>query len=701
MNRWNEFPFVRILLPFLTGSLCCVFTPLHLPYGWLAALLLPALFLHIHSKNKTVRLYKYAGWIGFFWQLLIFLSGNVLTHQRIDLHNPDHFINHLQQADYFLVSVTEPPVEKERSYKVMINVTYRNSNGNLLPAMGKSIVYLEKNEAAGQLRYGDVLMMKNTLHAVEGPANPDQFDYRRYLWYREIYATAYLKKTEWMKLPEHDTHSLFAFTFTLRDLSVQAIRQYVTSKRESAVVEALVIGYRDNMSAETMQSYTASGVVHVLAVSGLHVAIVFALLHQLLFFLNRKKHGKLLQSVIILSAIWMFTLVTGLSGSVLRASAMFSFITIGKNLKRPVNLFNILACSAMAILMIDPLLIMDVGFQLSYLAVAGIGTLNQYIDHWLPRENKIVDFLWKMVAMSLAAQIATFPLTTFYFHQFPLYFLAANIVVIPAAGIILHLGIAIIVLQWIPVMAVLTGDVIRWITYLMNEFILHIQSLPAATIHLPYTDFFQMLLTGIFIVSATNFFISHLKKWLFAAALCVSCLLTIHCLRVCSVFQQNTFTVYAFKKSGALEFRSENEAAMFRYAGSISNADSVYLQQHWRLNNIVPVFSGKTSGVLEGKVNAQLSHYGSFFQFGDYKIALISNPLPKRSAARKLKVDALLISGNPSLSIKDLTNYFESSAIIFDGSNSSYHISKWQEEANRLGLATHDVTKDGAFIKHI
>lgn len=701
MNHWNEYPFVRILLPFLAGSLCCIFTPLHLPYGWLPVLLLPALFLHIYSKNKTVRLYKYAGWIGCFLQLFIFIAGNVLMHQRIDLYNPEHYINHLPQADFFQVRVTEPPVEKERSYKVMATIMDMNSAGHRLPATGKSIVYLEKNEAAGQLRYGDVLLVKNTLHAVEGPANPDQFDYRKYLWYREIYATAFLKKDEWMKLPGHHTHRLIAFTFKLRDLSVKAIQQYIPSKREAAVVEALVIGYRDNMSAETTQSYTAAGVVHVLAVSGLHVAIVFALLHQLLFFLNRKKHGKLLQSVIILSAIWIFTIVTGLSGSVLRAAAMFSLITVGKNLKRPVNMFNILSCSAMAILLVEPLLVMDVGFQLSYLAVAGIGTLNNYIDHWLPRENKIVDLLWKMVAMSLAAQIATFPLTTFYFHQFPLYFLAANIVVIPAAGIILHLGIAIIALQLIPAMAIFTGQVIQWITFLMNEFILHIQSLPAAIIHLPYIDFFQMLLMGILIVTTTNYFISHLKKWMFAAAICVTSLLTIHCLRVCDVFQQNTFTVYAFKKSGALEFRSENEAAMIRYAGSISNVDSLYLQQHWRLNNIVAALPGKSSGAIEGKVNAQLSHYGSFFQFRDYKIALISKPLPKRSAANKLKVDALLISGNPSLSITDLANYFESSAIIFDGSNSSYHISKWQEEAKKLGLATHDVTKDGAFIKHI
>lgn len=701
MHHWNEYPFVRILLPFLAGLLTCVFTPLHLPFFLLPCLLLVVMLLHFSTKNKTFRLYKYAAWLGCCFQLSIFTAGNILAHQRIDAYHQEQFVHHLQQADFFRVIITEPPVEKERTYKAVISVVEMNSHESMMPVAGRSVLYLEKNEQSATLQYGDVLLVKNSFQLVAGPANPDQFDYKEYLWYREIYATAFLQSDDWMKLSSGSGNFLIAFTFRLRDLSLQAIQKHISSAREAGVVEALVIGYRDHMLAETTQSYTAAGVVHVLAVSGLHVAILFALLHQLLFFLNRKKHGKAIQSIVILSAIWIFTLVTGLSGSVLRAAAMFSFITIGKNMKRPVNLFNILSCSAFAILLADPLLVMDVGFQLSYLAVTGIGTLNKYIDQWLPRENKIIDFLWKMMAMSLAAQIATFPLTTFYFHQFPLYFLPANIVVIPAAGIILHLGLAIIALQFIPVLATLTGEAAQWITYIMNEFILRIQSLPAAIIHLAGTDFTQMLLTGALIIFISRYFITRSRNWMFATAVSFVFLLTLHCIHACSIFGQHSFTVYAFKKTGVLEFRSQNEAVMYQAAGSISGGDSLYLVQHWRLHQITPATSSHTTGAISEKVISAISPDCSFFQFYNYKIALVNRPLPANKTGSRLKVDALLISGNPSISMHDLTNYFETTAIIFDGSNNSYKVSKWQREAEELGMATHDVMKDGAYIRHI
>ncbi|MGB3073892.1 MAG: ComEC/Rec2 family competence protein, partial [Chitinophagales bacterium] len=449
------------------------------------------------------------------------------------------------------------------------------------------------------------------------------------------------------------------------------------------------------------QSYTAAGVVHVLAVSGLHVAIVFALLHQLLFFLNRKKHGKLIQAIIILAAIWIFTMVTGLSGSVVRASTMFSFITIGKNMKRPVNLFNILACSAMVILLIDPLLVMDVGFQLSYLAVLGIGTLNNYIDRWLPRENKMVDYLWKMVAMSLAAQIATLPLTTYYFHQFPAYFLFANIVVIPIAGILLYLGITLIALQFISPLASLLGKAINLITYLMNEFIEHIQKLPAASIHLPEISLLQLLLFGAVIILISRFFITGAKKLFFAGMICTLLFITFHCVNVCQLLQQKTFTVYDFRKAGVLEFRSGNSAELYKCAGIISTQDSAYLEQHWRLSNIVPIVNADQKKDFKKKLHPQFSNCCSFVQFYNYRLAIVNSPFQVQPKTKKIKVNALLISGNPSLHLKDVLPYFETAHIIFDTSNSPYHVNKWKEEASQLGFAIHDVATEGAFVQHI
>lgn len=698
MNHWSEYPFVRILFAYLAGILICLFTPLQFPAWILPVLFLVSCLGQLYLHKKAIRTYRHTSTIGLGFQLTVFAFGNVHTFHCIDKNDTRHYIHVIDSASFLVAKVTEPPLEKERSIKVVVEIIAYKKGVAVRPAFGKSILYLSKDSFETSLLHGNVLLVKNNFRQVAAPANPGQFDYKKYLWYKEVYATAYLQKDDWHLLPLQSANPLYAFTFRLRDLSVNALQTFITSPREAAVAVALVIGFKDNMSPETMQSYTAAGVVHVLAVSGLHVAILFALLHQLLFFLNRKKHGKIIQSVFILLVIWIFSMVTGLSGSVVRAATMFSFITIGKNMKQPVNLFNLLACSAMVILLADPLLLMDVGFQLSYLAVLGIGTLNRYIDHWLPRENKLIDYLWKMVAMSLAAQIATLPLTTYYFHQFPTYFLLANIVVIPAAGLLLHLGILLIAIQFIPPLAAVTGALIRWITYGMNEFIANIQHLPGSVIQLPDINLLQFLLLGMLTIAVSHYFITLRTKWLFTTLACLIGLPAIHAIDACLRFHENTITLYSFKGASALEFRSGNSLPLFKKNGSISSMDSIYLLQRWRLAHIR---NFKSSDQLNASRSIQKQDtliINAIYQFCNYRMAVIQQPMVSDAGTNKIIVDALVISGNPRLRLEDLLDKFTTNTIIFDATNSRYRINKWEEEAKDSGLVTYDVKVDGAFV---
>ncbi len=698
MNHWSEYPFVRILFAYLAGILVCLFTPIQFP-AWTVPVLLLILFLgQFYLRKQATRTYRLAAITGLVFQMAVFAFGNIHTFHCIDKNDEHHFTHIADRAPFLVVKVTEPPLEKERSIKVVVEIIAYKTEAAVRPAFGKSILYLSKDSLAALLSYGNVLLVKNNFRQVAAPANPGQFDYKKYLWYKEVYATAYLQKDEWHLLPLQSADPLYAFTFWLRDLSVKALQTHISSPREAAVAVALVIGFKDNMSAETIQAYTAAGVVHVLAVSGLHVAILFALLHQLLFFLNRKKYGKIIQSILILLVIWLFSMVTGLSGSVVRAATMFSFITIGKNMKQPVNLFNLLACSALVILLVNPLLVMDVGLQLSYLAVLGIGTLNRYIDHWVPRENKLVDHLWKMVAMSLAAQIATLPLTTYYFHQFPSYFLLANIAVIPAAGLLLHLGILLIAIQFIEPLAVVTGTLIRWMTYLMNEFIANIQQLPGSVIQLPAMNLVQFLLLGILIITVIRYFITRRIHWLFTTLACLTGLPAIHAIDTCLRFHENTITLYSFKGASALEFRSGNSLPLFKKHGSISGMDSIYLQQRWRLTHIRNFQSTEQHIDPNYRQKKDTQALNTIYQFCNYRLALIQRPVASCSDAVKIKVDALVITGNPSLCLENLLNRFTVNTIIFDSTNSRYRIKKWEEEANNFGVMTYDVKEDGAFV---
>lgn len=701
MNHWSEYPFVRILFAYIAGIAIYLFTPVRLPVWLVPVLLITAWWCHMMLRHNAHFLYRHAILVGLPFQLAVLVFAAVHTGAGIDSAQPLHYVTQMDSATYFVVKITEPPVEKERSMKVMARIIGYVQGNDVKASNGKIILYLAKDSLPHQIAYGQVMLIKNRLKQVAAPANPEQFDYRQYLWYKEIYATAYLKTNEWQLLPAMKANPLFILTYRLRALSLQAIRAHIASPRETGVAEALVIGLKDHMSPDTLQSYSAAGVVHVLAVSGLHVAILFALLHQLLFFLNRKKHGKILQSVIIVAVIWMFSLVTGLSGSVVRAATMFTFITVGKNMKRPVNLFNLLACSALSILLVNPLLIMDVGFQLSYLAVLGIGTLNRYIDSWLPRENKLIDFLWKMAAMSLAAQIVTLPLTTFYFHQFPTYFLLANLVVIPAAGLLLHLGILLICIQLITPLAAFTGVLIGWITYCMNEFILRVEQLPGSVIFLPEINVMQLTLLGCILFAISRYFITSDKRWAFAFLICFISVAGMHAYDVCTSFSEKSITLYAFRGSSMLAFRSGHSVEFVKHGDTLSNQDSLYLIRQCMLNHI-RIDEMNTMQKNQGtSAFPAMNQHRSIYQFGGYRLGFIhGSPAPAISDSTH-EVDALVISGNPEGLLNEMIRGFETDTIIFDPTNSTYLINRWKEEANQIGLHTYAVMEEGAFTRKL
>ncbi len=700
MNGWNEYPFVRILFAFLAGVLLNLVFNLEVTFWLLSISVVVTVLIHLFAKNKKVRLYRYAAFIGVSLQCSILLAGNVITYYSIGFNNPFHFIHSTKTATSFTVKIVEPIIEKEKSYKGVAEVLQCTSASVGQKVFGRTLIYFPKDSLSRLIKYGDVLQVMNRFQEMKTPMNPDEFNYKKYLWYREIYATAFLKDKEWIKLPQNIINPLYHYTFHLRDLSLNAIRNFISSEREAAVAESLVIGYRDDMKGETTASYTAAGVVHVLAVSGSHVGIIFAMLHQLLFFLNRKKHGKLIQSCIIITLIWLFALLTGLSGSVIRAATMFSFITLGQNLKRSVNINNILACSAFFLLVINPLLIADVGFQLSYLAVFGITSLSKHINGWLLSENRLIDYLWKIVAMSLAAQIATMPLTLYYFNQFPSYFLVANLVVIPAAALILHLGILLIVLQFITPIAALMGQLTCKIIHMLNEFIANIQALPHAVIPLPAISIVAAASIGLIIIFITQFFLSSRKRWLFCAFISVAILIASQSYNSLIQHKQIRVILYSLKGNSILEFRNGKEALLFQQ-GSPSLIQTKYLLRNWQLNGVEQYLTPFKNDSSEKSLTNHLFRKDAFFQFYNFRLAVVRDPKDLMGDGKKIPVDAVIISHNPKIKITELLRSFNTTTLVIDANNAPYHISQWKSEAKLLGVRMHDVNTDGAFIVKI
>ncbi len=703
MHSYGAVPFVRIVIPFAAGILIYALWQIHVSPLLLVITLAFTIILQRYLKSNSRRLFRNLPWIGVGLNLCLLFTGNQFAYFKADINRADHFLRDSSEHGNAIVTLLEPPVEKDHSYKALVSVMYISGDDSSSSVRGRAIIYFSKDTAASHLRYGDVVMIPHRFTAVAPPLNPDEFDYRKYLWFQEIYATEFVKSGDWIKIRAKQGNRLLTLSFWLRDKCREAFQKYIPADREEAVMEALVVGYRDGMSQEVQQAYANAGVVHILAVSGLHVGILYLVFDRMLFFMRRRKNWKRWQSFFIVVLIWLFAFVTGLSGSVIRAATMFSLIALGKNWNRSANSFNTIAASAFLILLWNPFLLMDVGFQLSYAAVISISAFVPYMNWWMTRETRLGDSLWRTTSMSLAAQTGTLPLTLFYFKQFPVLFLLANIIVIPLSGVLLVGGMALAIFQWTGLLAAYLGIAIAKLCWLMNAFILFISAIPVSVIHLGSFTWWEAALLLAVIALLTQYFLYHRRIYFYSSLLCL-CILCISS-SVTRIVQQisSHVTVYAFRGSSTLELNNSVNGLLLTDSSVIADMWRMkYLRQHNQWNGIsnLAMVGWSNNQSKEFQFNGRSSFFtdGPYFQFKDYRIVRITRPLPTHIASRRLKLDAVIISGNPDITMSQLLKCYDPAQIILDGSNKFYRTKKWIHELDTLRIPCHDVMKDGAWL---
>lgn len=302
----------------------------------------------------------------------------------------------------------------------------------------------------------------------------------------------------------------------LRTYCTQVISDRVTNENAKSVVLALSLGVKDELDNDLVRAFSATGAMHVLAVSGLHVGIIYLILFQLFqkVGLSKKRYRWLMAGLSIL-ILWFYALLTGLSPSVLRAVTMFSFVAMGRALFRNGNIYNTLAASAFVLLWFNPYLIMSVGFQLSYLAVFGIVYLQpKMYTLWTPN-HWLLDKIWAISCVSIAAQMATGPLSMLYFHQFPTYFLVSNLFIIPAAFVTLIGSLLLLLVSFVPILAGFIGTVLSTFVWSVNQLVFWVSSFPGSTIDGVYLDILQTWLIYFALGGMILFFIKKKMNWLY------------------------------------------------------------------------------------------------------------------------------------------------------------------------------------------
>ena len=469
-TTFQKIPFLRITLAFAFGIILCYYFEYNTIIGVIFALLVAAVLIFLNKWYS----YKIEPIFGSCILLLYLFLGSAFYSN----HNTQiPFV----QKSFSVATVLEKPQEKPNSYKSLLSISALQTQNTTVTRKEKTLVYFEKSPNAENLQAGDQILIKSSPTLISNFGTPYSFDYKAYLKNKRIYRQVYLKSADWKNTNLH-SKNLFTYAELLREKLLQIYRNQNLGHNETEILSALTLGYKRDLEPETKRIFSAAGAMHILAVSGLHVGILFLIFSYLFGFLRLRKTGTYLFITTSILLLWSFAFITGLSPSVLRASTMFTILIIADNIQRKASIYNSLAASALFLLLLNPNNISEVGFQLSYAAVFGIVYLQPRLARLWPVKNKILKFFWNLLCVSLAAQIATFPLSAYYFNQFPVYFGLTNLIVIPAAMALIPLGIALLIFSKIPFLTLGIAFCIKWIIKLVYGLLQWIESLPYSTL---------------------------------------------------------------------------------------------------------------------------------------------------------------------------------------------------------------------------
>lgn len=465
-----DFPFLRYLPCFVGGLLLAPQLPQEYlsASSWLLAALWIGYGLSLAFANSWVRLISSCLGYALLLALGVFLAIPSMPQNAAPWEGKGAYLGEVQRFD----------VAKPNSSENLIEIIAIKGDLGWRKHTGLVLVY---HKSERPLKPGEVIWIPKKPEEIPAPIFPNEFDYRQFLARKGIHHRQFLGK-EFVYVDSTRQQGLKFAVARLRQQLAEIIDTHMQLPASKQIALALLLGQKESLDKDIKQAYSETGTLHILAVSGLHVGIIYSLL---LLPLAAFKQGHPLRKgylVLVVALIWVYAAMTGFSPSVIRAAAMFSLFTAGQMRKRRPSVWNILAFSALLMLAIDPEIRLDLGFQLSYLAVAGIVGLQPLILRlWQPK-HRVPEYIWQMASVTLAAQLVTTPLTVHYFHSFPSYFLLANLLVVPLSYVILCVGVPFLLLAWIPGLGWLLGKLLDLLLWIQTELTFGVQALPGGTI---------------------------------------------------------------------------------------------------------------------------------------------------------------------------------------------------------------------------
>ena len=681
MNLLQRTPFFRLLLPLMSGIL--LYQYIRIPSFWLMVLMGVSFvlisFTFIVRKPELQYRFRWIFGLG----TMIFLIAIGYTICRLfDQKNQFTELNHRAIYEVELISA---PVEKERSHSFRVKLLQRYDSLPTAKVNGKAIIYLQKDSMPPNLLMGDRLMIEAEFKSPDGVQNPMGFDYSAYLKRQGIGATTYLTSDKWKKTGQNKSFLIKRFANQCRNYLLEIYKKYKITGTEFGVLAALTLGYTDSLEADVYKLYSHTGAVHILSVSGLHVAIVYGAIYFLLGFLKNNTRQMMLRSFISILFIWVYAIITGLSPAVLRASVMLTIVSAATFAKRKPQIYNTVIASAFLLLLISPNLLFDIGFQLSYSAVLSIVAFQKSISRLYTPLSKPVKWMWNLTAVSLAAQLGTAPIAIYYFSQFPNYFLLTNYAAIPLSTGIIYLSILLLFVSFVPIIASGVAFVLKWSIWSMNYSLGVIAGFPGSVSVISITSVQLAMLVAVILVLTVFAFN---KKF---STLAVG-------LGLILIFSVNqAFRQYESLNRAQLIVFSDSRNPVINFIDGKNNY--IYTLDEKRAVNTANAYW--RASLINNPQQVELSEWfdDGFAYFKRKRILILKDDSFKfKTATNPISVDYLIITNKLKPRMEQLLTCIRPENVIVDKSISMWYTNHVREVCNAQQINFYSVAEKGAYM---
>jgi len=562
-------------------------------------------------------------------------------------------------------------------------------------------VYFEKNDSLLAVQPGDDILFFAGLDVPVNAGNPDEFDYAGYLRSHRIYHQAWVNAGKWKWLPR-DKKRAVDMPYLMKRKLLQRIYDTQGDEDAKAVLAAITLGTRDYLDPELKSAWANAGGIHVMAVSGLHVGLIWMVLEWMTLFLRRRKSSRIIRFLVITMVLWFYAVLTGLSPSVTRSCLMFSLVSLGRLINRNSDTYNTVLVAAFIQLWIKPVLFFDAGFRFSYLAVLGILLFHNRLTSLITVKNLTAGKVRDLAAVSLSAQFLTFPLGIYYFHQFPTWFLLTNFFVIPLVTGLVMIYLLSVVCFFIPWASFITTKACILVATIMNHGIGFIEGLPGALIDGLSLNSFQVCLF-IVLPLVVLAWITYRKPSLLIGAQCVLlAIIVTGIVRRSRQSVENALIVYNTRRLPSVSILSNGRHIVLTDTSEAGYRKSVeYAGAGFWVNHFMEHPDYLDLRTFDDRIGSvfRLPGDGNIMMLTPcYRLALISDcrVFSAWDTPKKFDVDFLVFTGPGIPAAEDTRQLFTPGCVILSSAVPAWKA--WPNSGPTNPLRVVDVRRSGCFL---